>query len=113
MRLATSGTRSHRSRSRSMTDSVRAGWRSEAWIARADGPIAGIEVAQADVSRAPVDPAAAKGAAASINAFGLDLLRAMLADGTMKADQNAVFSPTSIALALAMARAAANGETAP
>jgi serpin B len=36
----------------------------------------------------------------------------MLADGTVKPDQNAVFSPTSIAMALAMARAGAKGETA-
>ena len=84
----------------------------EPWIALADAPIAGIELAKADVARAPADPAAAKTAAASINAFGLDLLRAMLADGTLEPDENAVFSPTSIALALAMARAGAKGETA-
>ena len=84
----------------------------EPWIALADAPIAGIELAKADVARASVDPADAKTAAASINAFGLDLLRAMLADGTLEPDKNAVFSPTSIALALAMARAGAKGETA-
>ena len=84
----------------------------EPWIALADAPIAGIELAKADVARATADPAAAKTAAASINAFGLDLLRAMLADGTLEPDENAVFSPTSIALALAMARAGAKGETA-
>ena len=56
----------------------------EPWIALADAPIAGIELAKADVARAPADPAAAKTAAASINAFGLDLLRAMLADGTLE-----------------------------
>ena len=63
-------------------------------------------------ARAAADPADAKTAAASINAFGLDLLRAMLADGTLDPDKNAVFSPTSVALALAMARAGAKGETA-
>ncbi len=36
----------------------------------------------------------------------------MLADGTLAANENAVLSPTSIALALAMARAGAKGETA-
>jgi serpin B len=89
-----------------------AGKDGEPWIALADTPIAGIELAKADVARATADPAAAKTAAASINAFGLDLLRAMLADGTLEPDENAVFSPTSIALALAMARAGAKGETA-
>jgi serpin B len=89
-----------------------AGKDGEPWIALPEPEIAGIELAQADVARAPADPAAAKTAAASINAFGLDLLRAMLADGTLEPDENAVFSPTSIALALAMARAGAKGETA-
>ena len=89
-----------------------AGKDGEPWIALAEAEIAGIELAKADVPRAAADPAAAKTAAASINAFGLDLLRAMLADGTLKPDENAVFSPTSIALALAMARAGARGETA-
>jgi serpin B len=89
-----------------------AGKDGEPWIALAEPEIAGIELAKADVPRAPADPAAAKTAAVSINAFGLDLLRAMLADGTLKPDENAVFSPTSIALALAMARAGARGETA-
>jgi serpin B len=89
-----------------------AGKDGEAWIALAGGPLAGIELAQSSVVRAPAVPAAAKTAAASINAFGLDLLRAMLAEGTLKPDENAVFSPTSIALALAMARAGAKGETA-
>ena len=89
-----------------------AGKDGEPWIALADAPIAGIELAKADVARATADPADAKTAAASINAFGLDLLRAMLADGTLEPDKNAVFSPTSIALALAMARAGAKGETA-
>ena len=101
-----------------MSDGAGSGWVAmagkdgEPWIALADAPIAGLELAKADVARAPADPAAAKTAAASINAFGLDLLRAMLADGTLAPDENAVFSPTSIALALAMARAGAKGETA-
>ena len=89
-----------------------AGKDGEPWIALVGAPIAGIELAKASVQRATADPAAAKTAAASVNAFGLDLLRAMLADGTLKPDENAVFSPTSIVLALAMARAGAKGETA-
>lgn len=87
-----------------------AGRDGEAWIALS---LAGIELARSNVARAPADPAAARTAAASINAFGLDLLRAMLADPKLDlANQNAVFSPTSIALALAMARAGAKGDTA-
>jgi len=90
-----------------------AGTDGEAWIAMPEGPLAGIELAQSSVVRASVDPASAVTAAASINAFGLDLLRAMLADPKLElGDKNAIFSPTSIALALAMARAGAKGETA-
>ena len=76
-------------------------------------PTAGPGLAISTVARAPADPAAAKTAAASINAFGLDLFRKLLADPTLDlAQKNAVFSPTSIALALGMARAGAKGETA-
>jgi len=90
-----------------------AGKDGEPWVTLADAPIAGIELAKATVPRATADPAAAGTAAASINAFGLDLLRAMLADPKLQlADKNAVFSPTSIVLALAMARAGAKGDTA-
>ena len=101
-----------------MSDGAGSGWVAmagkdgEPWIALADAPIAGIELAKADVARATADPAEAKKAAASINAFGLDLYKRMLADGTLKPGENAVFSPTSIALALAMARAGAKGDTA-
>jgi Serpin (serine protease inhibitor) len=59
-------------------------------------------------ARAAANPADAKTAATSITAFGLDLYRAMLADpGLDLEDKNAVFSPTSIALAFGMARAGA------
>ena len=74
-------------------------------------PTAGPNLAISTVARAPADPAAAKTAAASINAFGLDLFRQLLTDPSLT-QKNAVFSPTSIALALAMARAGAKGETA-
>ena len=66
-----------------------------------------IAIARADVPRASADPAAASDAGAALSAFGLDLYRALAADAP-----NAVLSPTSIALALAMARAGARGQTA-
>ncbi len=66
-----------------------------------------IAIARADVPRASADPAAASDAGAALSAFGLDLYRALAAD-----EPNAVLSPTSIALALAMARAGARGQTA-
>jgi serpin B len=89
-----------------------AGKDGEPWIALAGGP-SEIELARAEVARAVADPAAAKTAAASIAAFGLDLYRALLADPSLGlAAKNAVFSPTSVAIALAMARAGARGETA-
>ncbi len=65
------------------------------------------EIAMSDVPRVSVPVAEAAKAAAAINAFGLDLYRR-----AGKADANLVLSPTSIATALAMARAGARGETA-
>jgi len=70
------------------------------------------DLAISDVPRASAPASAAKKAAASINAFGIDLYRRMLADGLLEPAEGAVISPTSIALALAMARAGAKGETA-
>ena len=64
-------------------------------------------VAQADVPRAVASPADAREAGEALEAFGLDLYRALAPGRT-----NMVFSPTSIALALAMARAGARGQTA-
>ena len=91
-----------------------AGKDGEPWIAIATAAKEppGVTLVQSEVARATANPKDAKSAAASVNAFGLDLLRAMLADGTITPADNAVFSPTSIALALAMARAGAKGETA-
>jgi serpin B len=66
-----------------------------------------VGVAQADVPRASVSPADAREAGAALERFGLDLYRALSPGQT-----NLVFSPTSIALALAMARAGARGQTA-
>jgi serpin B len=76
-------------------------------------PSADLAVAIAPVPRAAADPADAKRAAASINAFGVDVLRGLLADSALDLrNKNVVFSPTSIQIALAMARAGAKGETA-
>ncbi|HEY5520558.1 MAG TPA: serpin family protein [Candidatus Limnocylindrales bacterium] len=67
------------------------------------------ELAMSNVARDVVDPSLAKSAAAAANAFGLDLFAKLRAGA---ATDNIVFSPTSIALALAMARAGARGQTA-
>ncbi len=77
-----------------------------------DAPIPGIELAMADVPRAAADPADARRIATSVNAFGLDLYREMLGSGLLVRDENAVYSPASVALALSMARAGARGATA-
>jgi serpin B len=61
----------------------------------------------AEVKRLVADPADALLAADAINEFGLELLREAAAQ-----DSNAVLSPASIVLALAMARAGARGDTA-
>jgi serpin B len=93
-----------------------AGKDGEPWIALPGAAVAepaGVELVRADVARPIVKPEDAKAAAASITAFGLDLYRALLADPSLGLEtKNAVFSPTSIALALGMARAGARGETA-
>jgi serpin B len=65
-------------------------------------------LARADVPRASTAPEDAAAAGTAIAALGFDLYRAMAADG----ESNVVLSPTSIALALAMARAGARGQTA-
>ena len=68
---------------------------------------AAIELAKAAVPRAAATIDDARAAAAAINAFGFDLHRALAAEGT-----NIVASPTSIAIALGMARIGARGATA-
>jgi serine protease inhibitor len=68
---------------------------------------AGITLARANVQRAPASNEDAAAAARAVNAFGLDLYLAARSEG-----DNLVLSPTSIALALAMARAGAKGGTA-
>jgi serpin B len=81
------------------------------WLALAEEPLLGIELARSTVPRERADPEAAVTAAASINAFGLALYGQMLEDQEL-GPGNSVFSPTSIALALAMARGGARGDTA-
>ena len=85
----------------------------EPWIAPASGSGADLGLAIASVPRSAADPADAKRAAASINAFGVDLHRRLITDKVLDLrDRNVVFSPASIALALAMARGGAKGGTA-
>jgi serpin B len=67
----------------------------------------GIDVARANVPRASAAPADASLAANGVNAFGIELYRLLAGS-----QQNLVISPSSIALALAMARAGARGPTA-
>ncbi len=67
----------------------------------------GIALAMSSASRPTTTPAQATQAAAEVNAFGLALLRRLASGGG-----NSVISPASIAIALAMARAGARGETA-
>ena len=98
-----------------LADGVERGWIAAAdqdgtpWITVAEAPIAGLQTAISHVERLPADPAAAARASASITAFGLDLYRKLTVDAPQK---NMVFSPTSIALAMGMARAGAKGVTA-
>lgn len=74
------------------------------------GPgLGGSELAMSNHARMATTPADAASAAAATNAFGLALY-ALAAGGDRSA--NLVVSPTSIALALAMARAGARGTTA-
>jgi serpin B len=84
----------------------------EPWLALADAPITGLEVVTSAVARAPANLADARAVSDSVTAFGLDLYREMLAEPELALrDANVVFSPASIAMALAMARAGAQGET--
>ncbi len=65
------------------------------------------DLAMSTLPRTLVSPDEASKAARAINAFGLDLYRRVAEPG-----DNVVLSPTSVAIALAMARAGARGETA-
>ena len=70
-------------------------------------PSSNVELAKANTPRSSSSPADAASAAGGINALGFDLERKLAAGSP-----NTVFSPASISLALAMARAGAHGTTA-
>lgn len=89
-----------------------AGKDGEPWIALPGTTPGSGGVAKSTVPRATADPKAAKAAAASVTAFGVDLYRRLLADGVIGSRSNAVLSPTSIAFALGMTLAGAKGDTA-
>jgi serpin B len=72
---------------------------------------AGIEYVVADVPRTTGVPGDAEAAAAAINAFGVGLYGQLRRQPEWDG-RNLVFSPASVATALAMARAGARGETA-
>ncbi len=67
----------------------------------------GIALVRSDAPLVPASSGAANLAAAAINAFGVDLYRRVAG-----ASGNLVISPTSVAIALNMARAGAQGRTA-
>jgi serpin B len=73
----------------------------------AASPGGDVGLARAEVPRSSADLGDAMHAGAALDAFGLDLYRAVATGQT-----NVVFSPASITLALAMARAGARGQTA-
>ncbi len=71
--------------------------------------VAAIAEATSAATRIPASSAAASQAAAAIDAFGFDFYKS---DTDLTSGGNAVFSPTSIVLALSMAQAGAAGQTA-
>ncbi len=83
------------------------------WIALAKDPTPGFELARADAPRSVGSLADARVAAASINRFGVELFRRTAANPALAREgKGVVVSPTSILIALAMARAGARGTTA-
>jgi serpin B len=83
------------------------------WVALAEDPTPGFELASVQVDRPNPTKAAARTAATSVNAFGIDLYKRVLRDPSLDlGGKGVVLSPTSIAIALAMARAGARGTTA-
>jgi serpin B len=81
------------------------------WVAPAADPTPGYELAAVQVDPVAATMAAAKAEAGSVNAFGLALYKRLRAAEDLK-NGDIVFSPYSIATAVAMARAGAKGQTA-
>jgi serine protease inhibitor len=98
-----------------LSDNADQGWVAVAdhdgtpWVAPAKDPTPGFELVAANLQRPKVDVGSARAEADDINAFALDLYKRLRADA---GNDGLVFSPTSIVMALAMARAGARGETA-
>ena len=98
-----------------LSDNADQGWVAVAdhdgtpWVAPATDPTPGFDLAATSLRRPKVDLAAARAEADGINAFALDLYKRLRADA---GNEGLVFSPTSIVMALAMARAGARGDTA-
>ena len=82
----------------------------EAWIAPINAPIAGLETAMSAVPRTRASASDAASMGESVTAFGVDLYTALETLPEVQG-QNLVFSPTSIAMALGLARLGAKGET--
>jgi serpin B len=100
-----------------LDDGITEGWVAVAdddetpWVAPAKDPTPGFELTTSNAP--PLEPTtdlARRGAARS-NAFGIALYRKLAADPSL-ADSGIVVSPSSISMALAMARAGARGDTA-
>ena len=83
------------------------------WVGPASDPTPGLELASATVTRPAPVSTTARAAADAQNAFGLDLYRRMIRDPSLGLDdRSVVMSPTSVMMALSMARAGARGDTA-
>jgi serine protease inhibitor len=102
-----------------LDDGVADGWVAIAdhdgtpWVALNEAPIGGLRIVQANVARANATLPAAKQAADGLDAFAVAFYRRLLADPALDlGGRGVVFSPASIALALAMARAGGRGDTA-
>jgi serpin B len=74
---------------------------------RPSGTAGAVDLVQSKLARSATSPADAELAAKAVNALAVDLHRRLAGKAS-----NLVFSPSSIAIALAMARAGARGDTA-